>query len=242
MSKFRIGTSGWTYEHWKGSFYPDKLPKSHWFEYYTTLFDAVEINATFYGTFKDQTYHSWYNRSPEGFKFVLKAPRLITHRKYLVDCDELIKTFWRSASLLEDKLGLILLQIAPDMPFDLPLLKQSIQAFGNPSQIAVEFRHNQWNNDETKNMLQNIGAVYCNADSPRSQLNDWLTSDNAYLRLHGRKRWYSYDYSEEELQEIAGLAHRLTDKGARTVFIFFNNDFESYAPKNALRLKETLAA
>jgi len=240
MGDYRIGTSGWTYDHWKGSFYPDKLPKSRWFEYYTSHFDTVEINATFYRTFKDQTYQNWYNRSSDDFKFVLKAPRLITHRKYLIDADDLIKTFWHSALLLEAKLGLILLQIAPDMPFDLPLLEKAIQAFGDPHKVAVEFRNRQWNNAETKEVLRKTGAVFCSADSPREQLKDWLTSDCAYLRLHGRKRWYSYDYSEDELQEIAYLARRLSAQGTKSVFIFFNNDFECYAPKNAMRLKEIL--
>src|SRR5512136_2995851 len=118
-AQYLIGTSGWTYDHWKGTFYPDGLAKSRWFDYYAEQFPAVEVNATFYRRFADQTYVKWLERAPAGFIYVLKAPKLITHRKYLVDAEEDIRLFWRSACILEDKLGLVLLQVAPGTPYDL---------------------------------------------------------------------------------------------------------------------------
>lgn len=241
ISKYYIGTSGWVYPHWKGLFYPSELPQSRWFEYYTTQFSSVEINATFYRTFKEQTYLKWRDKAPEGFRYVLKAPRLITHRKYLEEVEDDIARFWASASLLGERLGLILLQIAPGTPYDLERLRRALGAFPEPDKVAVEFRRKEWFSEEILSLLRDLGVTFCHADSPRTQLRNWLTSDIGYLRLHGRKRWYAYRYSEEELRQIANLAQEMVAEGAHTVYIFFNNDFEGYAPQNALTLKSLLS-
>lgn len=235
-----IGTSGWTYEHWKGCFYPQGLPKSHWFSYYSRNFCAVEINATFYRTFKEQTYQNWRERAPQGFGYVLKAPKTITHRKYLIDVGEDIDNFCRTSTLLGDKLEMILLQLAPVTPYDLEPLQKAILAFPDPSKVAVEFRNPSWYNQETENMLRKVGASFCNVDSPRQNLTNIITSKRAYLRMHGRKHWYSYNYSNAELKEIADLARYFVNRGANRVYIFFNNDYEGYAPANALSLLELL--
>jgi uncharacterized protein YecE (DUF72 family) len=235
-----IGTSGWTYEHWKGRFYPAGLPQKRWFEYYLTFFPTVEINATFYRLFKDQTYLNWGERTPADFRFVLKVPRLITHVKLLQDVEEDVHQFWNSASLLGAKLGLVLLQIAPDMPYDVLRLRRAIQAFGNPRQVAVEFRREDWYKEEIRELLQEVGAVFCDAESPRFQLTGWVTSSTGYIRLHGKRQWYSYNYSGEDLQEIASKAHQMKANGAKQVYIFFNNDYEAYAPANALSLMKIL--
>jgi uncharacterized protein YecE (DUF72 family) len=238
---FFIGTSGWTYDHWKGRFYPADLAKSHWFDFYARQFSSVEVNATFYRTFKDQTYLKWKERAPQGFGYVLKAPRLITHRKFLVDVGDLVQTFYHSCSILADKFELILLQIAPQTPYDLDRLNAALRAFPNPGKVAVEFRRSEWLNPDTMNVLKGLGVTLCNVDSPRQPLTEYLTSDKAYLRLHGRKHWYSYNYSDDELVEIASLARSLAKRGAKRVYIFFNNDFEGYAPANAFSLKHLLA-
>jgi uncharacterized protein YecE (DUF72 family) len=239
---YLIGTSGWTYDHWKGCFYPPDIPKSRWFEYYASRFSAVEINATFYRSFRDQTYHKWMERAPHGFGYVLKAPRVTTHRKYLQDVEEEIDKFCRSTELLKDRLEMILLQLAPHTPYDLKRLEKALLAFHDPGKVAVEFRKPQWYTSETETLLRSLGAAFCNVDSPRQDLTHILTSDRAYLRLHGRKRWYSYDYSLEELREIAALARELANRGAKRVYIFFNNDFEGFAPANALALRQLLEA
>ncbi len=238
--RYFIGTSGWTYEHWKGRFYPDTLPKNHWFDFYTSQFNSVEINATFYRTFKDQTYQKWKERSPKGFGYVLKAPRLITHRKFLLDSEELLRAFYHSCTLLEEKFELILLQVAPQTPYDPGRLHQALAAFPDPGKVAVEFRRPEWYSQEILGMLREVGSTLCNVDSPRQPLTDHLTSEKAYIRLHGREHWYSYNYNEAELDEIAALAKNLAHRGAGRVYIYFNNDFESYAPHNALALQRRL--
>lgn len=238
--QFYIGTSGWSYPHWRGLFYPEELPQSRWFEFYAEKFPTVEVNATFYRFFKDETYHKWRDKAPEGFRYVLKAPRLITHRKYLQNVAQDIRSFWRSATLLQEKLGVILLQLAPGTPYEPERLRTALLAFEQPERVAVEFRHKRWFTEETRALLQEVGAIFCTADSPRTDLMDWVTSRTAYIRLHGRTRWYTHDYSARELREIADLALKMSRQGAKTLYIFFNNDFEGHAPKNALTLREIL--
>lgn len=240
MAEFFIGTSGWNYPHWEGLFYPEDWPKRRWLEYYATRFRTVEVNATFYRTFRDETYRAWRERAPEGFRYVLKAPRYITHRLYLVEAEEPIRRFRDQASLLGDRLGLVLLQLAPSTPYEPERLRRALLAFGEPCRVAVEFRHSRWLTDETRELLREVGAAFCTADSPRSRLCDWVTSAVAYIRLHGRKRWYAHNYTDEELAEIAALARRMAAQGAEEVYIFFNNDYEGYAPQNALTLRAML--
>jgi uncharacterized protein YecE (DUF72 family) len=235
-----IGTSGWTYDHWKVRFYPQDLPKKGWFDYYARVFQAVEVNATFYRTFKDQTYNNWRQRAPQGFGYVLKAPQLITHRKYLLDVGEDIRTFYQSCSLLQEKFEMILLQVAPNMPFDPKRLQAALSAFPDPTRVAVEFRRPEWLNPDTMSLLRTLGATMCDVDSPQHGLTEELTSHRAYLRLHGRATWYAYNYSDDELRGIAELARNLVQQGATRVYIFFNNDYEGYAPANARVLRSIL--
>lgn len=238
--KFFIGTSGWSYDSWKGLFYPRDIVKSRWFEYYASKFNTVEINATFYRFFKDQTYNKWYENAPDTFRYVLKAPKLITHRKYLENIEYTIHEFYRSASILDNKFGLILLQLAPQTPYDPKRLSNALLTFKNPKKIAVEFRDTKWFTEEIKNLLKSAGSAFCSTDSPKIRLMDWVTADTAYIRLHGRKQWYNYNYSLEELQKISELSKRMITLGAKEVYIFFNNDVNAYAPKNALALMEML--
>jgi uncharacterized protein YecE (DUF72 family) len=239
-SEIFVGTSGWTYGHWKGRFYPAELPQKKWLDYYANQFRAVEVNATFYRTFTDLTYQNWKQRAPKGFGYVLKAPKLVTHRKLLIDVEQDIQSFFRSCALLEDKFEMILLQVAPNMLVDPSRVRKALGAFPDPSRVAVEFRRPEWYSQETMSLLESFGATICNVDAPGQRITDHLTSTRAYLRMHGRGRWYAYDYQESELEEIAQLAKNLAHKGARRVYIFFNNDFAGYAPANALRLKQLL--
>ena len=235
-TKILIGTSGWTYDDWKGLFYPEKMPRNKWLEYYAGQFPTVEVNSTFYHPFTDQTYQNWSKRVPPDFKFVLKAPRLITHQRYLEDVQDLIHRFWQSALLLGDHLGMILLQVAPDTPYDLEKLRTAILSFGDPEKISVEFRDDIWYSAKIRALLRELGVTFCCVDSPRIQLNDWVTSDVAYIRLHGRVNWYAYDYNEEELRQIKEIAARMSGHGAKTIYIYFNNDYQCHAPRNARAL------
>ena len=237
---YYVGTSGWTYDDWKGRFYPVGLARKRWLEYYSSQFSTVEVNATYYRAFKDDTYLGWKNKAPKDFRYVLKAPKTITHEKLLIDVEEDISNFVRSALLLEDRLGMILLQVAPSTPYDLKRLKKALLAFPDPSIVAVEFRHPDWYSAETETLLRDLGAAFCNADSPIQQLTHILTSKRAYIRLHGRRKWYSDFYENEEIAEIASLARELEQGGASEVYIFFNNDYFANACANAKSLIDHL--
>lgn len=239
-ARFLVGTSGWSYPHWHGTFYPEDRPKSRWFEHYVSRFSTVEVNATFYRAFKEATYRKWYEKAPAGFTYVLKAPRLVTHRKYLKEVEAPIRAFCATAALLEEKLGMILLQLPPGMPYEPERLAAALDAFEDPGRVAVEFRHDRWLTEEVRDLLREKEAAFCMVDAPRLETPDWVTGRYAYLRLHGRRQWYGSDYTEEELKHAAERMRRAAAAGAETVFAFFNNDFQGFAPKNALRLQEIL--
>lgn len=235
-----IGTSGWTYDAWKGKFYPQKLAKNKWFGYYAETFHCVEINATYYRGFKESTYKKWYQRSRSHFKYVLKAPQTITHRKFLKNCDSIIERFVSSALILEEKLGGILLQLHPNTQYVPSLLGEVLRHFNLTGKVAVEFRDEKWFTDEVKQVLRENNAMAVNCQSPKFTKLDWVTHETAYFRFHGKNEWYKHDYSDEELNEFARIIKNLPEQGVNEVFIFFNNDYDANAPKNALKLKEII--
>lgn len=232
----RIGTSGWSYDHWKGGFYPASLAKRRWFDFYAERFNTVEVNATFYRNFKDSTYEQWRTRVDEDFRYVLKVPRLISHRRKLHQVADLIADFTRSARLLGNRLGMLLLQLPPHLPCIPQRLDEALRAFPSPAQVAVEFRDPGWLNDEVFSLLKSHGANFCNADHPEQALRGIVTGSTGYLRLHGRRTWYTDDYTRDELRSIAQTAHKMRQQGAAEVYIFFNNDYAAHAPHNALTL------
>ena len=237
---FWTGTSGWTYPDWKGRFYPEDLPSSRWFDHYARIFRSVEVNATFYRRFKDLTYIRWRDRAPEGFRYVLKIPRYITHLKLLLDVGDEIRKFWQQACLLEEKFGMLLLQLSPRTPKDPARLEKALAAFPDPRRVAVEFRNLAWLDDTVETLLRDIGAASCAADSPLGRPCDWLTSHTAYIRLHGRRRWFADKYTGQELGHIARLARSFARRGAKDVYVFFNNDVMAWGPENAVTLQAML--
>ena len=198
------------------------------------------MNATFYRGFKEKTFKKWYEEAPEGFQYVFKANRIITHRKYLKNVSESVKRFCDSVQLVKEKLGLILLQLHPNTSHDLKLLKDALESFENPSNVVVEFRNEQWFNEETYQLLRETGCIFCNIDSPKFKVYDVATAKKAYFRFHGRKDWYKHNYSDKELHEIAVTMDNITENGVSELYAFFNNDVDANAPVNARRLKEII--
>lgn len=236
-----IGTSGWSYADWQGKFYPPKCPKSRWLEFYATEFMTVEINATFYRSFNSKIYTQWRERVPHDFIYVIKVPRIITHREYLENCETDIYNFCQASNFLKTKLGLYLLQLPANMPYDLQRIKNALLSFDDPTRVAVEFRHSKWFNTDVKALLLELKCVFCAVDSSQYQLLNWQTSDIAYVRLHGREHGYHYDYSNAELNEIANFVRKLGRQGVKLIYIFFNNDYQAKAPKNARELAKLLS-
>ncbi len=234
--RFRCGTSGYQYDHWRGSFYPEELPRSSWFEHYASVFDTVEINNTFYGLPSPATFDRWRDEAPEGFLYALKFSRYGTHLKYLKDPEETIATFLEAAGGLDEALGPILVQLPPRWSPNLDRLRAFLDVAPGDLQWAVEFRNPDWLREETFGILRDHGAALCIhdllEDHPRELTTDWT-----YLRFHGTSKSskYSGSYPSAVLQGEAGWMTARLLEGV-DVFAFFNNDEGGYAPRNAREL------
>jgi uncharacterized protein YecE (DUF72 family) len=233
----RIGTSGWNYPHWNEIFYPVARPKSRWLEFYAECFDTVELNATFYGLPKPKTFENWKQRTPDHFLWAIKANKYITHTKRLKEPKEPLERLYAAACALGEKLGPILFQLPPSLPFNQEEFESFCQSVDSSQRHVLEVRHRSWIDDELFCLLERYNMAFCIADSAgRYPLHETVTADFIYIRLHGSKKLYASDYSEEELQT---WAQKIKDWGKDT-YIYFDNDFEGYAVKNARRLKEIL--
>ncbi len=238
MAKSYVGTSGWNYDHWKGNFYPNKHPKSKWLEYYCTLFSTVELNATFYRQMKPKTFENWYTRTPPGFLWAVKASRFITHIKRLKGVKEAVERFITSVNLLKEKLGPILIQLPPSLAFDEDTFEEFCSYLPEDRLYTLEARNEAWTKESALTSLEKHNIAWCISDTAgRYPYLEALTADFVYIRLHGSKRLYASEYTEEELLSWAEKIR----SWKRTTYVYFDNDFMGYAPKNAMRLKQILA-
>jgi len=233
----RIGTSGWTYAHWKGIFYPDDRPRTKWLEYYAQEFDTVELNASFYRLPKEATFTNWFKRTPEGFLWAVKASRYITHIKRLTDVNEPLQRFYDRAARLGSKLGPLLFQLPPNLPYNARLAQAFLARLDPSFRHAVEVRHPSWLNSEFFRQLQDNNTAFCISDTAgRYPYWEEITADFVYIRLHGSRKLYASEYTPEELEF---WAKKITGWGRET-FLYFDNDFEGYAVGDARRLKKIL--
>lgn len=239
MSKVWIGTSGWTYRHWRGRFYPEDLSVRRWLEYYCRFFDTVELNSPFYRIPTRKAFEGWKSRTPEGFLFSVKASRLITHLKKLKGVEEELQWFFSEVEGLGEKLGPILFQTPPSLRAKGELLKDFLRLLP-PGRYVFEFRHQSWFSPEIYRILEDHGAALCIADSPRFPKEKVVVGPFLYLRLHGSQRLYASLYSRDELLQWATFIEGALGSGLEEAFCYFDNDYEAYAVRNALELKEIL--
>ena len=228
-----IGTSGWSYNHWRKIFYPENIPKYKFFEYYCTKFNTVEINATFYRKFKETTFKNWYKISPGEFLFSLKAPKVITHIKKLKDIKSDLDDFFYSLSLLKDKIGVILFQLPPSLKFDKVLLENFFRILSNYNyRFALEVRNKSFNNKSFFNIMKYFNITLCFSDTGGrySSFFEIDTGHFLYLRLHGPDKLYASKYTLEQLEKWK----QLVLKYYKDTFVYFDNDYYGYAPVNAL--------
>jgi len=236
MSQIRIGTSGWTYSHWKGVFYPPGLSERRWLEHYAAEFDTVEVNATFYRLLVESTFEGWQRRSPQGFVFALKASRAITHYKKLADCEQELSSFLSRADLLADRLGPLLFQLPPRYPVDPARLRDFLSLLPPRYRCAFEFREASWLCQPVYKILGQHGAAVVRVSAPRFPDADVVTADFVYLRMHGDRTLYSSKYSEETLKRWADAIAQWAAAG-RDVYVYFNNDAHGYAVEDARALR-----
>lgn len=233
----RIGTSGYQYDHWRGVFYPEGLPKTRWFERYAEEFDTVEINNTFYSLPKEKTFDHWREQTPEGFVYSLKFSRYGTHIKRLKEPQDTIGAFLERAERLRGFLGPILVQLPPRWNINLDRLEGFLQAAPRSHRWAFEFRDESWLVPETFDLLRARGAALCLhdmiEDHPVETTADWV-----YLRYHGDH--YAGRYSPQALTAQARRIKEWLGRGM-DVCAYFNNDAEGNAVVNARQLREYAA-
>lgn len=246
MKKIYIGTSGYSYPHWRGIFYPQDLSESKWLEYYSKFFSTVELNVTFYRLPQESAFLSWYKRTHEDFLFAVKGSRFITHVKKLKDVKESLKLFFSRAKILKEKLGVVLWQFPESFQYQVSSVKKLEDFLKTLSHVtksmslrhAFEFRHESWFYEEIYDLLRKYNSALVIADSNRWPQTEEITADFIYIRFHGGKSLYSSEYSKKELESWAKKIKKWVLK--RNVFIYFNNDAYGFAVKNAEQLKRIL--
>ena len=234
-----VGTSGFYYEGWKGKFYPENLAKKKMLEYYSTRFNTVELNSTFYRLPSEKTVKGWKDRVGGDFVFAVKGSRYITHRLKLRDAAGSLSLMFERFRLFGSKLGVVLFQLPPSLKSDPGLLESFLSQLKKGHRYAVEFRHESWFVDRTFEILRKFNAALCIESHPRLPEIFEVTADFIYVRFHGKPQLYTSNYSDKELsrwaERIASLAG-----GKRDIYCYFNNDVDGHAAANALRLRELL--
>jgi uncharacterized protein YecE (DUF72 family) len=234
--RIRIGTSGWSYGHWLGSFYPKEIRSEGLLAAYADRFETVEINRTFYSLPGTEAVGRWHARSPPGFQFAVKASRYLTHRKRLKAPEEPIERLLGRIEPLKEKLGPVLFQLPPRWRANPERLERLLEELPGNHRYAFEFRDPSWHDDRILALLSNHGAAFCIFDLAGKPSPVEVTAPLVYIRLHGPGAAYQGSYHGRTL---SGWARRILDwsKEGRDVYCFFDNDEKAYAPHDALRLK-----
>lgn len=235
--EIRIGTSGWHYKHWVGTFYPEKLPASRMFEFYQRHFDTVELNNPFYRLPNPETFAAWRDAAPENFCFAVKASRFLTHNKKLKEPQQALENFLPRAEVLGSKLGPILFQLPPKWTVNVERLEEFLQALPSKHSYTFEFREASWNIEAVYEVLRRYNAAYCIYELAGFQSPILVTADFAYVRLHGPGGRYQGCYTEAGLREWADRISQWR-RTLKAVYVYFDNDQCAYAAQNALELRK----
>ena len=229
-----IGTSGYNYPEWKGSFYPEKMPSAKMLPFYAQSFSTVEINYSFYRIPNQKALAGWDRDTPEGFRLTLKAPKRITHIARLRDCAELLEYFLRTAATLGPKLGAILFQLPPWFRKDLTVLDAFLALMTPGCCAAFEFRHASWMDAEVFARLRDRNLALCVADSEKFSTPVEITASYGYFRLRDE------GYTPEDLRHWAGVIHASTT-ACTDVYVYFKHEEAGTGPQFARLLGQALA-
>ncbi len=236
----RVGCSGWQYKHWKGDFYPDTVPQSHWFEYYSSIFDTVEINNTFYRLPERATFAKWARRAPPGFEFAVKASRFLTHMKKLKDPKEPVDRLFSRMRALGSHLGPVLYQLPPGWKVDRERYAHFLETLPRRARHVVEFREPTWYAPDVLALMARHRVALCLHDMPGSATGRERQGPFVYVRFHGATGKYGGSYDDERLRSWADWLNGQRDAGC-SIYAYFNNDVGGHAPRNALTLRRILA-
>ncbi|RHW16348.1 DUF72 domain-containing protein [Sphingomonas gilva] len=232
----RVGCSGWNYRHWRGAFYPEKLPVKSWFSHYAEHFDTVEINNSFYRLPRAETFDAWREQAPAGFCYAVKANRYLTQAKKLKNCEQPLARMIAPTRHLESTLGPILFQLPPRFRLNLERLESFLVLLPDDVTAVFEFRDKSWLIPDTLDLLERHGASFCAHDMPGLATPRWATGPAAYVRFHGGEGKYWGRYSDEALLDWSDWMVEQARAG-RAVWAYFNNDAEAHAIHDALTLK-----
>jgi len=237
--KYYVGCSGWHYEHWRGLYYPEELPKPKWLQFYAGQFNTVELNNSFYKLPSEKAFTTWWESTPDNFTFAVKVSRFITHIKRLKNLGSAVESFLSRADLLGGKLGPLLYQLPPNMKRNDELLQDFVSSLPPQYQHVFEFRHESWIDEAVFDILREYNTGLCVFDMPGFGCPLIATSDFAYVRFHGSESLYSGCYSDQELSQWAQRIARL-GKDVKASYVYFNNDADAFAVKNAITLENCL--
>jgi uncharacterized protein YecE (DUF72 family) len=225
-----VGTSGFSYPAWKGSFYPERIKPADMLTHYALHLPAVEINNTFYRMPRPSLLEGWRTKVPDSFRFVLKAPRRITHLSGLsTEALDAVRYLWETATVLGPCLGPFLFQLPPHFAKDLDRLRAFVSALPSGMRVALEVRHRSWLDDDVYGVLRDQGVALVHADMDDADRSTPLlpTADFGYLRLRAKR------YDDAALQ---GFAHRMANQPWREVYAFFKHEDQGEGPRLAKRL------
>ena len=239
MSHVNIGTSGWSYKHWRGNFYPDNLTEKQYLKYYSENFSTVEINSSFYHLPLESTITHWAETVPQDFIFSVKASRYITHMKKLTDPEKSVELFFERIEAFKDKLGPILFQLPPHFEFNPERLKSFLEVLPENYKYAFEFRDTSWFNPLTYDLLKEKNIAFCIYKLGDFYSPQEITSDFVYIRCHGPVNLGQALYSHEKIIEFSNEIKDYLKLG-KNVFCYFNNDQSGYATQNATELQQIL--
>ncbi len=240
MGKWWIGCSGFYYKGWKEKFYPKGLPQRKWFEYYCDFFNTVELNVTFYRLPKPEVLKGWNARSPDDFRFTVKAPRLITHFKRFNNARQETQGFYDLITGgLGEKLGTVLFQLHPQFPYTEENLEKVLETLDPAYTNVLEFRHPSWWCDAVVSVLNRHKVSFCGISYPGLPDAVMKTSSTLYYRFHGVPQLYLSSYSDESLKLVADEIR--SQKDVKDVYAYFNNDIEVAAIFNAQKLQALIS-
>jgi len=228
--KLYVGTSGYSYKEWKGSFYPHDLPDKEMLSFYAERLPAVEINNTFYRMPNVGMLQAWNDQVPGAFQFVLKASRKITHSKPLKEKESEVTYLFKTAASLEQRLGVILFQLPPYFRYNVDVLQAFLQALPDGPKCAFEFRHRSWFQDDVFALLHEHDAALCCSDTEDRELSRLQATANwGYLRLRRP------DYTDADLE---AWVQRIYAQGWDSAYVFFKHEDEGAGPRLARRFME----
>lgn len=238
-----IGTSGWSYGHWHGVIYPHGSPPHERLGHYLHHFGTVELNASYYRWPGERTFAGWRRRLPQGFRLSVKAPGLLTHARRLYGPEAWVERISTAFATLGDRAGILLVQLSPLLVYDYARLDYFLGCVPPSLRVAVELRHPSWHHDAVFDLLERHGAAYCVMSGAYLPCILRATAPFVYVRLHGPSPHHLYagSYSDDDLRWWAARIHEWAAMG-RDVWVYFNNDGEGNAVRNALTLRGFVGA